>query len=265
MSSLVRSNSHCIWRRLDLSYPDPSRNLALEEALFRASVAEGFQPTFRLWVNPPTVVVGRFQDVRSEVDLKVCHQDHVQIVRRFTGGGAVFHDKGNINFTILGPRPKEMSVSELHEFNSSVALKLLERFGARGCFVPPNSINVSGRKISGAAAALNRDFELWHASILISTDLQLLNRTLSPSINYHNTNFVRSRWQPTTNLTATIGNRVDLEEVKCELSKSFETVFQVSLESGHIRRVEEAYLSELYASKYSSREWNLSGHIARMN
>ncbi len=244
---------------LNLSYNSPFKNLALEETLAHSTLSEEFRPTLRLWVDPPAVIMGRFQDVASEVDTTICDRNNVQIARRFTGGGAVFHDEGNLNFTVVTKRTKRISLTKLHEINSSIIMHTLSKLGAKVSFSPPNTILVSGRKISGAAAALGNHFTLWHSAILISTNTDLLERVLSPSREVRSTRFVRSRWQPVTTLQASLGKLVSMEEVRLQLTKSVERVLGVTIENGDLRSDEKMRFELLHARKYSSSDWNLRG------
>jgi lipoate-protein ligase A len=247
------------WRLLDLSYASVFQNLALEEALARCSASEP-RSTVRIWVDPRAVVVGRFQDVQTEVDVDLCQQNNIQIARRFTGGGAVFHDEGNLNLTIVTSRLRETSLIRFHEINCSVILNLFDQLGLEGNFVPPNSIEISGKKVSGAAAALGRDFALWHASILVSTHEHMLNRLLLPSRETRASNFIRSKWQPVTTLESALGTHVSLEEAKRRLVSSCERCYGVKLESGQLHADEEQLMTSLYVRRYSSPEWNLRGY-----
>jgi lipoate-protein ligase A len=246
------------WRLLDLSYSSAFKNLALEEALARCNRATSI-PTVRTWTNPPTVVVGRFQEISAEVDVDACRQSNVEIARRFTGGGAVFHDEGNLNLTMVAPRQRDSSLDNLNRANCAVVLDLLDQLGVEGKFVPPNSIEISGKKVSGAAAALGRDFALWHASILISTDTQLLGRVLFPSQTAKVTTFIRSRWQPVITLDGALGRHVELEDVKQKLVDSYGKVYGAEPETGRLFADEEHMMKSLYTVKYRSREWNLHG------
>ena len=259
MSSVVNKSDHDTWRVLDLSYPSAFLNLALEEALARSTLSKSFQPTLRLWVNPPTVVVGRFQDVATELDLKLCEQDGIRIARRFTGGGTVFHDKGNLNFTIVTRRPRRSVPTTLHEFNCSVIIHMLSRFGVESVLDPPNSIMIAGKKISGAAAALGRHFTLWHASILVSTNTALLKQILSTRRSIPNSGFVPSKWQPVTTIETAVGMPVSVEEVKLQLLRSFEELFEAQTEAEGLSDEEEQRTRSLHDEKYSSPDWNFLG------
>jgi lipoate-protein ligase A len=245
-------------RLLDLSWPSACKNLALEEALARSSKPDSGS-TIRIWTNPRAVVVGRFQDVSAEVNVPLCCQNNIEIARRFTGGGTVFHDEGNLNFTVVTPRQTGIPLTKLNTTNCSVILRFLEKFGVEARFVRPNAIMISGKKISGAAAALGRDFTFWHASILISTDEQMLNAVLQRRRKEGISKFTQSKWQPTVTLQSVLGGHLKLEDAKRELICACEEAYATQLKVGELSTGEEQLAESLYAQKYSSREWNLQG------
>jgi len=247
------------WRILDLSYASASQNLALEEALVQDDLSEDFTPTIRVWINPPAAVIGRFQDVKSEVDMKFCEQNQIQIVRRFTGGGAVYHDEGNLNFTIVMPKPESVGLLEFHKINALIIQDCLSGLGLISEFTPPNSVEIAGKKISGAAAGFYRKQSLWHASILISTDIVTATHVLSPSRRNFEATHVRSRWKPVTTLEASLGKYVPLDEVKTCLLRSFEKLNGARLQSLPLSDAETKRMHNLLLSKYSNYEWNHLG------
>jgi len=247
------------WRLLELSYESAFNNLALEETLARKAGSESFLPTVRLWTNVPTVVLGRFQEASSEVDLNFCELRKVQVARRFTGGGAVFHDKGTLNFTIVTEPSLRLSVGKLHETYSRLIISSLKGLDLNCSFSPPNSILVDGRKVCGAAAAFGNHFALWHCSILVSTDTELLEDVLAPSRRIVSTRFVRSHWKPITTIEAELGMKIGLREVRSQLLRSFASEFDAELGEGGLTLDEEDSL-RILVGKYSSVEWNLHGN-----
>lgn len=248
------------WRLLDLSYGSVFENLALEEALARSMCSENFQPTARLWVDPPSVVLGRFQRTTDEVDTAMCDRYGIRIARRFTGGGAVFHDEGNLNFTIVNRGNGTVTPTKLHEDAASIVVDALSGLGMKATFLAPNSILLGSRKVSGGAAALGTDFALWHNSILVSSNVEILERVLAPSKKISWSPFVRSRWYPVTTLEAVLGKRIGLDQVKSQLVSSLESTLGVNLKGGRLRADEEASFRSLVDWKYSSADWNQDGY-----
>ncbi|MGA2784875.1 MAG: lipoate--protein ligase family protein, partial [Candidatus Bathyarchaeia archaeon] len=211
------------WRILCNSYPSPPQNLALEEALLECCELDKFAPTCRIWFNSPSVVMGRFQDISLEVNTQLCSKKRVQIARRFTGGGTVYHDEGNLNLTILRKRD-HADLETVQIQNISVVKRTLSKLGIDSVVDPPNSLLADGKKISGSASALNRKFILWHASLLVSTDLDTLHQVLSPSQDYIRTIHVRSRWRPTTSVQQLLGKVIQISEVRRKFVESIHDV-----------------------------------------
>ena len=248
-----------IWRLLDYSCDSASRNLATEEALARSTSSKNFRPTIRFWVNPQSVVLGRFQEPSAEVDTSLCQRSGIQIARRFTGGGTVFHDKGNLNFTIVTRPEMRSTLTGLNEAASAIILDTLSGLGLKGSVLSPNSIIVGTKKVFGSAAALGSGFVLWHSSILVSTNIEILELVLSPSRKANAAHFVRSRWHAVTTLQDALGHSVSVDDVKSRLIKSAQEILCVKLEAGRLRTEEERWFTNLYNLKYSSPNWNQNG------
>jgi lipoate-protein ligase A len=249
---------HNKWRLLDTDYQSPFLNMALEEALLRTCESGNFVPTIRFWANGAAVVIGRFQDVSIEVDRKLCHREKISIVRRFTGGGTVYHDDGNLNFTILSKK-HDLGLEAVQLRNISVIKEALSRLGIEGTVSPPNSLMVNGKKISGSASAVTRGFILWHASLLISTDLEKLQRVLSSGKDITHTIHVRSRYQPTTSLQHLLGKFIQVTEVKHHLLESVDDMLGAQTQRGSVSMREKITAQWLHDHKYSTDLWNYDG------
>jgi lipoate-protein ligase A len=247
------------WRMLDVSYDSAAMNLALEEALARTAGSRGPSPTARFWVNPRAVVIGRFQQASAEVDIAQCNQTGVEVVRRFTGGGGVFHDEGTLNFTVTTNRSETLSLSSLQEGNLRIVQNALKSLGVDSWTSDPNSLVVNGRKVCGAAAALGERFAFWHCSILVSTDTKLLETLLAPSRRALTTQFVRSIWKPVMTIAEAVSKPVTIGDMKSSLIRSVENLFEVRLDEEGLSTEEKDHSKELFAEKYSSDDWNLYG------
>ena len=246
------------WRRLRLSYPSVTMNLAAEEAIARG-LASGVQtqPTVRLWTNPKSAIVGRFQEVAAEVDLDECKLNKVEIARRFTGGGTVFHDENTLNLTLVA-KPKESRLDmTFQDENIRLVNNTLNDLGA-SCTVEGNAILFNNRKVCGTAAAVSSGFLLWHCSILVDTDTHLLELVLAPSRLRTKSRYVRSRWREVTNIATALGRLVNVEELASRLEENFAK--RANLEAGELTAEEGKHLEQLYTQKYSLRDWNINGN-----
>lgn len=153
---------------------DPAFNLALEELL-----AAGYgREFFMLWRNAPSIIVGRNQNTAAEIDAAAVRELDLHVVRRITGGGAVYHDLGNQNYTIARD-VREFSPSGFAECARPV-VSALRRMGVPAGFSGRNDILVAGRKVSGGARSVLRERTLFHGTMLFDVDMSVLERVLKP-------------------------------------------------------------------------------------
>lgn len=161
-------------RILTTNCTDPHRNLALEEALLAALPQD--QAILYLWQNRHTVVVGAGQNACAECRLDLLEAEGGTLARRSSGGGAVYHDMGNLNFTFLVPRADYDVARQLN-----VILEAVRALGVRAEPSGRNDLTAGGRKFSGNAFRLLKDGALHHGTILVNADMALLGRYLNVS------------------------------------------------------------------------------------
>ena len=248
------------WRILDLEYPDPYMNLAVEEAIPR-KVGEGKVPnTVRFWRNLNAVVIGYFQSAKLEVNFEACRSLGITISRRFTGGGAVYQDQGNLNYAISirkGHRLIPEDLLETFKILSSGAVEGLRMLGLNAEFKPLSDIQIDGRKVSGAAGSMRWGTVFHHGSILISSDLSILSRVLSAPDRRLKVEHVRSVRKTVTTIRDELGRDISVDDVKEKLRMGIEKAYKIKLVDGTLTRKEELLAEELFQSKYSTEIWNL--------
>jgi lipoate-protein ligase A len=248
------------WRLLDAEYRDPYMNLALEEAI-PISVGKSASPnTIRFWRNPNAVVIGNFQSAEMEVNLEHCNKHQTAIVRRFTGGGAVYHDLGNLNCAISVRRDHSLIKTDFGEIFARLSKGVIEGLrllGAPAGYEPPNSIQVNGRKIAGGAGAVKSGFVFYHCSILISSDLKRLSEVLNSCKNSVGKPGVRSGRKEVSTLSVELGRELTVAQVKDSLRRGFEKDFMIRLADRETTEEERAIAGKLHQEKYSTETWNL--------
>ena len=226
---------------------DAPFNLALEELI--ASRIE--EDVFMLWRNRSAVIVGRNQNTAAEVDSSYAKENNIQIVRRMTGGGAVYHDFGNINYTIC-TAGRQLG-DDAFARNAACVVEALRAMDIPAEFSGRNDIIVDGKKISGSAKTVLSARTLFHGTLLFDTDLSVLTKVLSPDpdkIRAKGIKSVRSR----------VGNlREYFPDMEVE---DFITAFTnkiISMNNAVLEDIpEELQLEaeELADKKYRSWQWN---------
>ncbi len=131
-----------------------------------------------LWVNDPCIVIGRYQNPFAECNLKNMEEQKVQLVRRQSGGGAVYHDQGNLCFTLIGNKN-----TTTKEENFALVLKALASLGLTCELSGRNDILLNGKKISGNAFQTTATKFCHHGTLLVSSDLSVMSNYLTPSSN----------------------------------------------------------------------------------
>lgn len=238
---------------------DPAFNLALEELLFTASEEEHFL----LWRNSPSIIVGRHQNTAAEISTESVERRKLPVIRRITGGGAVYHDLGNINFSFI-LRSHTWTEDSAQRLLSPI-LSFLRGQGLNSVlFSGRNDITADGRKISGCARCLLRGRTLFHGTLLFHTDLGVLAEVLNPDREKIRSKGIRS-------VRARVGNIRELMDSPCSTDEFLERITSGLLrrfgKSGqkdplppHLSLEEKAEV--LAETKYRSWEWNYGTPLA---
>lgn len=153
---------------------DPFFNLAAEEWIFNTQDPQAHSLFW--WRNGPSVIIGRFQNPWKECHVQMLVDNNVNLVRRKSGGGAVYQDLGNSIYTFVSPK-KEFSIPR----NNQIIVNALERFGIKAVPTGRNDIVVDGKKVSGAAFKHSLQHSLHHGTLLVNLDTTALPRYLNPN------------------------------------------------------------------------------------
>lgn len=257
------------WRLIEEDSLDVYRNLALDEAIARMNVKSSEKiNTLRFWRSQSAVVIGRFQCVHLEVNIEYCKENEVQIARRFTGGGAVYHDMGNLNFSICVDQNEPYVTKHLDElywnFIGSIATGL-QSINIPAQYDPNGScLRMQRKKITGTAGWMKQGVSFIHGTLLIEANLETLARSLhAPSGQqelYLKGKRVRCK-ESKKDIVTTIGNEVEDrpsdQEIKQSIIGSIENLTGCPLVEGKISKEERKAADSMYREQYSNTEWNL--------
>lgn len=253
------------WRILaDDGERDPRRNLAIDEALAR--LADG-RPTVRLWRNGRCVVIGRSQVAEAEVDMAACTAMEVPVLRRFTAGGAVYHDAGNLNVTIvlgrddrrLAARPQLGRVPGLYRLILDPLAAAVGSLGAPAV-ATERDVLIDGAKVSGVAAWLGSRALLVHGTLLIDADLETLVRVLDGPGAPGDPRWerTRSRRSAVTSLARAVPDRPAMLDAAVE-SAVLACITDGDGRPGRPTDGEVALADELFTSRYERPAWHRAG------
>ncbi len=160
---------------LVLSSTNPYYNLAVEEYLFSTAT----DSVFMLWQNEPTVVIGKNQNAYTEINKEYLDTKGIHLARRITGGGAVYHDLGNVNYSFIKPNSNSQQL-DFQEFTKPI-IDALKSMGLNARLSGRNDVETdTGLKISGNAQHRNNERVLHHGTLLFSTDLSVMDNVLTP-------------------------------------------------------------------------------------
>ena len=250
------------WRLLDVEYrDDPFMNMAVEEAIPHA-VGEGKAPnTVRFWHNSNTIVLGCFQSAELEVNFEACRETGTEVVRRFTGGGAVYHDSGNLNYAISlkkgHPLVPDNDLQLVFKKLSEGAIQGLRSLGVKAEFQPINDISVDGKKVSGAAGSVRWGTIFHHGCILVASDLAILGKVLNVPKAKLADRHVASVQKRVTTIRDELQRPITTRDVKNAIIRGIGISYKVGLEEGSLTEHEISLAKELYDTRYNRPEWNL--------
>ncbi|MBE6011903.1 MAG: lipoate--protein ligase [Lachnospiraceae bacterium] len=224
----------------------PYKNLAMEEYLLD-SVEEN-QCILYLWQNRHTVVIGKNQNAYKECRVEALRGDGGFLVRRLSGGGSVFHDLGNLNFTFL-IRDRHYDVSR----QLSVIQRAVRKFGLNAEKSGRNDICIDGRKFSGNAFYKRGDHCYHHGTILINADMQNMSKYLNVSQDKLKANSVSSVKSRVINLKE-LNDEVNVENITEALVEAFGEEYGLTPEKIEKSQVDETIIQAL-TDKFSSEEF----------
>lgn len=250
------------WRLLkEHEYRSPHWNLAVEEAIPRAVEQRLVPNTLRLWRNKNTIIIGRFQCPRLEVVFNSCLKYRTAILRRFTGGGTVYHDEGNLNLAVsVYKYPWASSTLCARTFFKKVGLTVVKTLRNLGIPAKFNKMNVyvADRKLSGLAGMVTKGSMFVHGSLLVNSNLEILSHVLNSDQDRAWKKFVRSVPKKVTTLKDELDREIEMSEVEETLVDVFEEEFKSVFVQGELTRGELKLAETLCEEKYSRPQWILS-------
>lgn len=228
---------------------DPYFNLAAEEYLLKNTKEEYFM----LWRNEPSIVVGKHQNALAEIDLTYVREKGIKVARRVSGGGTVFHDLGNLNFSFIS-NGEEGKLINYRKFATPI-VEVLGNLGIEATFSKRDDILIDGMKISGNASHVYKTRVLHHGTLLFSSDLSDLSKALKTDAERYTDKAVKSVRSKVTNISQHLAQDMDVNALRDKIMEYILETWQGSklyeYSEADIRAIEE-----LKVERFSTWDWN---------
>jgi len=209
------------------------------------------EPVFFLWQNKPAVIVGYNQEVNTEVNLDYLKEKGIDLVRRVTGGGAVYHDLENLNYTIVG-RSEDLE-RDYPEY-AALMMKALQALGVPATLSGRNDILVDGKKVSGFAKRVCKNRLMVHGTLMYNVDVDVLTHVLNPSTTKLQSKGIASVRSRVTNLCNYLPELSDIQAFKNRLEEILSNNYSDA--EYKLSETDLTHIQRLTDEKFATWEWN---------
>ena len=255
------------WRLIPLETHNGFMNMAIDEAILTARISEHVPDTLRFYQwKPSSVSIGKNQNVQDEIYQDNTRKHSIDVVRRISGGGAVYHDQnGEVTYSVISKTEKlggEIT-NVYHRIYEAItdALRLMgvpADFNAGDTKNCPN-LTVGNKKISGSRQTIKRGTVLQHGTILLDIDLQEMFRYLRVRSTSSCSQAAQIAAHKITSIKTELHHSITAETVANALAQGFRAMMKINLEPAKLTTYETALAEKLFKEKYTTNMWNQDG------
>ena len=234
---------------IEREFTNPYFNIAAEEYVLR----QFSEDIFMLWRNEPCIIVGKHQNTLAEINVDYVRENNIPVVRRITGGGTVFHDLGNLNFTFVKNGKPDQLVN-FRKFTQPI-IEVLKQLGVEAKFEGRNDLTIQGKKFSGNAEHVHKNRVLHHGTLLFSAQLGNLSKALKVDPSKFSDKAVKSVRSRVTNISEHLAKPIDVMDFKHQILKHIQQTHPemkiVSFSDEDVKNIQK-----LAEEKYQTWDWN---------
>ncbi len=228
---------------------DPYFNIAAEEYVLKAFEED----VFMLWINSASVITGKHQVAIAEADIMHTYRNKIPVIRRISGGGTVYHDEGNLNYSLVVNGDKGKLVD--YEKYAGTVIRALDHLSVKASLKKKSSLFTAGKKFSGNAEHVFRNRVLHHGTLLFNTDPELLRKCIRPAHTGYLDKSVRSADSETTNLIDHLPEDYNMQDFRETLITQVKIDFS-GVSTYIFSKEDKIAIRKLVNEKYSGMEWN---------
>lgn len=229
---------------------DPAYNIALESYAFRELVGE--DELFLLWINEPAIIIGKHQNAIAEINKEYTDSHGIHVVRRLSGGGAVYHDLNNLNYTIISNKADE-GAFDFKTFSKPV-IDTLATLGVKADFTGRNDLEIDGKKICGNAQAYYKGRMMHHGCLLFDVDMSVLADALKVSKDKIESKGVKSVRARVTNINNELPQKMTVLEFKDAILNQMKKEYP-DMEEYVLSEDELKHIQDIRDSQFGTWDW----------
>ena len=256
------------WRLIPLQTHNAFMNMAIDEAILQSRVENLTSNTIRLYQwQPSAVSIGKNQNPNETVYMDNCRKLGVDIVRRNSGGGTVFHDQtGELTYSVTA-QTQDLKATDITEVYTSIYAAITDALRLLGIPADYNSgdqkncpnLTVNTRKISGSAQTVKRNIFQQHGTLLLNANLPLMFQLLHTKNTENCSTAAQIAQRKITSVQNELKHRVTAETAANALIQGFKAILKINLNPAQLTLYEQALANKLCNSKYATDNWNQNG------
>ncbi len=228
---------------------DPYFNVATDEYILKHMDED----CFMLWRNDNAIIVGQYQNTPAEINYDYVKDNGIAVVRRLSGGGAVYHDLGNLNFSFT-QQDKDANLSDFEKFTRPI-VEVIQALGANARFEGKNDLVIDGKKIAGNAAHIHKNKILHHGCLLFASEMRNVSEALRINPVKYTDKAVKSIPKRVTNISDHLKHPVSLEEFTQKLMAHVLATYP-NARLYKFTAKDKKKIRRLRNEKYATHEWN---------